>query len=368
MRLFLIFFLVGLSFCSFATIVRVEVLYNTNAQKLQIQMSKGYYQIEVDDSKILRFSAQDDLWLQVVGNKVSLEKNNIQLGIFKSIKLSTQDSGAYLKVITKANKVHYYQDALLIKGLISRLQVINEVELNHYVAGVIESEIGNVRDLELLRVQAVISRTYALRHLDRHKAEQVQLCDRVHCQVYHGRARFNPLIEEAVASTHYEVIVDQKGNLIEAVFHANCGGQTVNSEDVWTLKRDYLRSVRDTFCVKEQQAIWQKELDKTLWLNYLSEAAGKPVSEACSFTQVIRINELPCCSVRMENLRLNFNLKSTFFDVEEYPDKVVLKGRGFGHGVGMCQEGSIKMAASGKSYQEIIQYYYTNVGIKEWNY
>jgi stage II sporulation protein D len=217
-----------------------------------------------------------------------------------------------------------------------------------------------------LKVQAVISRTYALRHLERHKTEKVQLCDRVHCQVYHGRARFNPMIEAAVDSTHYEVIVDEKGNLIEAVFHANCGGQTVNSEDVWTLKRDYLRSVTDTFCVKSRQASWEKEIEKGAWLNYLSKKSGQTISDPCAFNHLDRLNNMPCCSVRMEDLRLEFGLKSTYFYVDEYPEKVMLVGRGFGHGVGMCQDGSIEMARLGKDYQSIIRYYYTSIQIKNW--
>lgn len=344
----------------------VDILSAASISSIDLSVVKGFYQVELDDNKILRFDGDDHLVMQVVGNKVSISKNERLVGIYNEVHVKTKDDNAFLKVKYNKGKINYYEDELLFRGLISKLQIINIVELNHYVAGVVESEIGNVRNHELLKVQAVISRTYALKHLERHKASQVQLCDQVHCQVYHGKSRFNDFIQHAVDSTNYEVIVDSKNALIEAVFHANCGGQTVNSEDVWSMKRSYLRSVVDTFCTKEKQAYWEKEIDKKDWLAYLSKKSGKDVIDACTFQIQQRINLMPCCSVRMEDLRIDFRLKSTFFNVDESPEKVLLHGRGFGHGVGMCQEGSINMANSGIPYKSIITFYYSNIQIVDY--
>ncbi|MFN5705991.1 MAG: stage II sporulation protein D, partial [bacterium] len=68
-------------------------------------------------------------------------------------------------------------------------------------------------------------------------------------------------------------------------------------------------------------------------------------------------------AVSTKDLRENFNLRSTYFSVEENEDKIILRGKGFGHGVGMCQEGAIRMANLGKKYLEIVNFYYCDISI-----
>jgi stage II sporulation protein D len=201
-----------------------------------------------------------------------------------------------------------------------------------------------------------------LKQLDRHKVDGAQLCDMVHCQVYHGKNRFNKEISAAVDSTHYEVIIDKDSNLIEAVFHANCGGLTVNSEDIWSKPRSYLKSVVDTFCITEKQANWTKEIDKQKWVSYLN-AKSKETQIPYAFISENRLNFLPSFAVSTKDIRETFNLRSTYFSVEETDDKVVLRGKGFGHGVGMCQEGAIRMASLGKKYLEIVNFYYCDISV-----
>ncbi len=345
--------------------VHVKVLSQYNAKKVILNAFSDNYSIALADDRILKISEGDIIVINAIGNSCSISKNGDLLGSYASIDLSSLASHPYFKMqmILPSMKTTFYQDNMRFTSNDSKLSIINDVELNHYVAGVIESEIGNVKNDELLKVQAVISRTYALKHIDRHKAEGFELCDQVHCQVYHGKARFNSMILPAVDSTHYEVIQDENGDLIEAVFHANCGGQTVNSEDVWSKKRSYLRSVVDTFCTTEKQAHWVKEIDKQKWLNFISMKSGKATSNPCEFSNEFRLIKIPCADVFTEDMRDEFRLRSTFFSVRETQDKVILNGRGFGHGVGMCQEGSIKQAKLGIDYKAIIMFYYTTIQI-----
>lgn len=345
--------------------VRVKVWGQYNPKKVIINAFADDYSILLGDEKIIKATEGDVIVVHAIGSKCSISKNGEIVGSYDDIVLSTLAPNPYFKLqmILPSAKTSYYQDNMRFTSYDGTLTIINDVELNHYVAGVIESEIGNVKNDELLKVQAVISRTYALKHLDRHKAEGFELCDQVHCQVYHGKARFNNMILPAVDSTHYEVILDENGELIEAVFHANCGGETVNSEDVWSKKRSYLRSVVDTFCTTEKQAHWVKEIDKQKWLNYISMKSGKATTDPCEFTNDYRLIKIPCADVFTEDMRDDFKLRSTFFNVKESRDKVILNGRGFGHGVGMCQEGSIRQAKLGINYKSIIYFYYTNIQI-----
>lgn len=344
--------------------VFVDVLSNYKVKKIQLEFPQGQYTINLDDQDLLRVTSKDIILIYSISNKISLFKNAKLIGTYKQIYISTDDIDAHIKVqiFSPKQKIFFYQDQLYIRTLSARLQLVNEVELNKYIKGVIESEIGNVKNAELLKVQAVISRTYALKHLDRHKVDGAQLCDMVHCQVYHGKNRFNKEISAAVDSTHYEVIIDKDSNLIEAVFHANCGGLTVNSEDVWSKPRSYLKSVVDTFCITEKQSNWTKEIDKQKWVSYLN-VKSKETQVPFAFISENRLNFLPTYYVSTKDIRENFNLRSTYFSVEETEDKIILRGKGFGHGVGMCQEGAIRMANLGKKYLEIVNFYYCDISI-----
>lgn len=364
-KLILFFYILFQTISIEAKNVHVKIWGTNNVRKVVLNGFTGDYSINLGEEKIVRASDGDVIVVNAIGSKCSISKNGDLLGTYANINFTTREVQPYFKMqmILPSIKTSFFPDEISFESKEGELRIINSVELNHYVAGVIESEIGNVKNDQLLKVQAVISRTYALKHLDRHKVEGFELCDQVHCQVYHGKARFNNMILPAVDSTFYEIVQDENGDLIEAVFHANCGGQTVNSEDVWSKKRSYLRSVVDTFCIHTKQATWTKEIEKQKWLNYLSTKSGKPTSNTCEFSIENRITMLPCCSVSTEDIRTDFKLKSTFFDVMETQDKVVLYGRGFGHGVGMCQEGSIRMAQLGIYYKDIIKFYYANIQI-----
>lgn len=365
-KLFYALFFCCLFVKAYSREIRVNVLSDYHPDKIQINIQKGTYNLQLSDTQRLFTLTKDDvLSVKKIGLKVAVVKNGVLFGTYERLFLQSSDSTSYFRLSCLAPKVKniVYEDDLEISANATEILLINKVDLNNYVAGVIEGEIGNVKSVELLKVQAVISRTYVLKHIDRHKTEGFEVCDKVHCQVFHGRSRFNLMIKPAVDSTGNLVIVDQNNDLIESVFHANCGGQTINSEDLWQKARPYLRSVQDTFCIRAKQATWEKEINKTEWLNYLSKKSGKKVTDPCVVPVDNRLVTMPCCTVPYKDLRTDFKLRSTFFVVEEKPEKVLLKGRGYGHGVGMCQEGAIEMSREGLCYDDIIHFYYKNVSI-----
>lgn len=352
--------------CAEAKQMRINILDELNTRKMSFSPQQCDYSMTLNEDKIIAVKQQDVITLSYIGKgQVHIIKNGISVGTYKKIVFSSEDSlpSFKLTISLPKTKVAVYEDVLEVQAYDGELYLFNLVEMPHYIAGVLESEIGNVRYEELLKVQAVISRTYALKHIDRHKPEGYELCDKVHCQVYHGKSRFNPAIKPAVDSTGELIVVDENLQLIEAVFSANCGGQTTNSEDIWSKQRSYLRSVCDTFCITEKQAFWEKRIPKSQWLAYMSKKLNKTVSDPCLIHISDRKVLLPCYEVSYKDLRGDFKLRSTFFDIDEDGDMIVLKGRGFGHGVGMCQEGSTRMAALGYHFTDIIKLYYTNVQV-----
>jgi stage II sporulation protein D len=247
-------------------------------------------------------------------------------------------------------------------------RVINRVNIDYYVAGVVEAENGIKQNFEYYKMKSIICRTYALSNLRRHEAEGFHLCDQVHCQVYKSKNRLNDDIIMASVATTGMVIVDSDLKLITAAFHSNCGGQTLNSEDVWSLPTTYLKSVKDTFCLRQSHSVWEHRISAKDWMAYLKRKAtfeDDPNHEECymSYFQFDREPDFISHNVRipLKIIRNDFKLKSTFFTMEKTDESIVFKGKGFGHGIGLCQEGAMKMSQLGFKYNEILHFYYRDV-------
>lgn len=245
--------------------------------------------------------------------------------------------------------------------------LINVVELEHYVAGVVQAEAGIAKNNEFYKVQAIAVRTYSLKNIEKHRADGYHLCDQTHCQVYKGRCG-NADIMLSTSATAGMVMVDSLGQLIIAVFHSNSGGQTANSEDVWSKRIPYLRSVNDTYSVGQPSYSWKKTMKRSEWLEYLRKNFEFPVNnplevkKVTSFQQTNRMAYLTG-NISLRKIREDMGLRSTFFNISEQGDEIVFTGKGFGHGVGMSQEGAINMARSGYGYVDILKFYYLGIEI-----
>jgi len=186
-----------------------------------------------------------------------------------------------------------------------------------------------------------------------------------HCHAYCGKTTALESMK-AVNDTQGKVVVADDLNLIDAAFHRNSGGQTANSEDVWGSRLPYLRSVNDTFSMKMPNARWERKVAKEDWLEYLKIKHNFPIQDsnarwaAISFKQETRKSYLEASNVKvpLKHVRTDFQLKSTFFSIIPQGDTLLFKGKGFGHGVGMCQEGAMRMAKIGYKYPEVINFYY----------
>ena len=264
-----------------------------------------------------------------------------------------------------------YSGSLVVRHYRGKLVLINQLDVERYVAGVVEAETGRGRELEFYKAQAVISRTYALGNKKRHEKQGFHLCDQVHCQVYHGTARYDDLIPTASKATQGLVIVDADIELITAAFHANCGGQTVSSGYVWSKPLPYLTAVEDTFCLSMPSSHWEKRLPTADWDAYLKRKSSpgvtlpdtlnygpnwQPADKTMYFTQ-----DSVC--IKLAEVRADLKLRSCWFSVHQEGSETVLIGRGFGHGVGMCQQGAIRRAERGQDFRDILHAYYTDVHV-----
>lgn len=353
-------------------LINVGIFTSSQLSSIKILFSENYSaQIDnlpelhrIDKGQFYQIEAVQDSF-------VLLTDNNGQKTKAKKINFFSPDiKQSQFTILTNHHKKERtYKGHLNITAINGNLKLINTLELDEYVCGVVNAEVGKGRHPEFYKAQVLLIRTYALSHLYKHLPEGFNLCDQVHCQVYYGICQ-SSIIADAVQQTHDEVIVDKDLNLIVAAFHSNSGGETVNSEDIWGSKKDYLRSVNDTFSVGMPSYYWQKQIPVKAWLDYLKKYKypvndSEAINYALNFKQYKRLVYLQYRNIKipLKDIRNDWKLMSTFFDISpnNTRDTIILKGKGFGHGVGLSQEGAMKMAKLGYNYKDIIHYYFQNV-------
>ena len=366
-RLLSILALLLLAVTAHADKVRVR-LYSTNSiSQINISFDLGSYNLYADGDNLLEDFVGEgrSVNIRAEGKKLHVSVNETDYGTFSTLRLEATDTACILCLNPVGNSIKQrtYEGDLEVSVLKNgKMLLINNIEFETYIAGVVQSEIYG-KQTDIFRIQSIISRTWALRNIQKHKADGYNFCDNVHCQAYLNRCVRPDIMLGAIQSSG-ETLVDTLGNLIETPFHSNSGGETANSEDVWRNALPYLRSVSDTFSYSMKQSDWTKTISADRWVNYfanthhINTADSLLLDTLLHFTQEHRQARL--LNIPLTRIRVDFQLKSTFFSVtfDSTSNNVILHGHGWGHGVGLCQIGAAVMAASGKTYREILSFYY----------
>ncbi len=351
--------------------IKIGIFNDKNIQKTLLETAKGKYKIIAEGKKIYTLKGNRAIILNYENDGIRLNAGKKEYKSLKSISVNGKKKSVIsLKLIKPKQKARKYKGDLDISVKQNSLKLINKPPFNDYLAGVVEAESGTKAESEYYKTQAIICRTYALQKWGKHKKDGFNLCDGVHCQAYKGLQTENSLIRKSVKKTKKLVILDKDNRLVEALFSANCGGQTNNSEMVWSSVIPYLRSVKDLNCIDQRLAKWEKTIPVSRFISFLnSKGLSVPDTfppERFKFKQPKRVKYYTINNqkIKLTSIRFGLGLRSTFFDIEAKDNKLVFYGRGYGHGVGMCQEGAMNMAKKGKKYDEIIKFYYTGVKIK----
>lgn len=350
--------------------LQIRIFTHLKINALQCNVNAGAYKILGDGRQVAESKGESIFKITLKNDSIELTQNETKIGNFKYIKFTGEELGEIkVKLLNPDRKIRTYQNNLSFAVNENYMRLINEVILDNYIAGVTEAEAGSRSTQEFYKVQAILARTFALAHINKHVTEGFSLCDQVHCQAYYGKPK-DLTIFNAIEYTKGKVVVDDNLNLIVAAFHSNSGGQTANSEDVWGSKTNYLRSINDSFSVKMPNARWERKMLTEDWLTYLKLKHNYPTeideakNIALTFKQDARKVYLECnnTKVPLKNVRLDLQLKSTFFTITEInKDSILFRGRGYGHGLGMCQEGAMKMCKLGYKYTDILNFYYKNI-------
>lgn len=346
--------------------IRVGLQTDQTITNVLISPTEGAYVLtNATGDTIYRFRSDDAVSVSINGNNI-IAKSAYGLNDTLSA-LYVLGSGNRPSFKMRPNsdmKDRVYYESLEIKGSNGRLNLINAVNMERYVSRVVQSEVGYGAADEYYKIQSIICRTYAIRNLERHALDGFDVCDHQHCQVYSGLKTPTEEVVKATAATAGLVMVSKENDLVLSAFHANCGGQTANSEDVWKESRSYLRSVKDTFCLKSRSATWEKQMPLPEFVTQLGFTSFTADSTwSWKHEDRKRYFSLNTDSVETTVMRRMLSLRSSFFDVELKDGTISFSGKGYGHGVGLCQQGAMEMAQSGYSYSQILGYYYKGVSL-----
>jgi len=371
-RRFIIIQLILVLFTTYASgQVKVRLFAAKPLKWIVISVSEGKYELDTYHDKPLSLLKGETVIFAFYNGVVAVKSNGAGSFTCDSLimKGMTGTDIFSVRINGDSQTEQFYDGDLQCFSDLGFLVLINSCKIDKYIAGVVQAEGGTGRNIEYIKTQALLARTYMYRYFERHSIDRYNLCDDTHCQAYMGNTS-NLLINKAVLETSGLVVMGNDSSLIMSAFHSNCGGETESSENVWLSGRPYLKKVIDPYCTGSRSARWTKSIPASEWEKYLKNSGytqGSNNKPDYSFSQLTRQKNYRTGSFSLPftKIRDDLDLRSTFFSVLFNGDLVILKGRGYGHGVGLCQEGAMVMAAKGFDYKQILKFYYTHIIISD---
>jgi len=293
------------------------------------------------------------------------------------------------------------------------LTLINQINVEEYLYGVLPSEMPSNWDMEALKTQAVAARTYTFEHMGRHKKDGYDLCAQQHCAVYKGIYGENERTNKAVDETRGEILYGSNYKILQTFYSLSCGGHTTDVNDAWGFKlcsslngvfdghdnlngrwdfplspfylEEWVRSSPDVYCKtkgnNEASFRWIRYMDSEALEFYVNKKYDigkikeiKPVKRAKSgaIAKLFIEGEKGSKTVNFDAIRqIMGKIRSNVIKWEYRKDEkgfikdVYIYGAGWGHGIGMCQSGTNGMAKEGKKYNEILYHYFPGSYIKK---
>lgn len=352
--------------------IRIGLFQDILPESVVIHCVSGEYLIEAE--KFLKhFKEGDLLYISVMADSLLLSDGDLSINVSGKINFKNIDGRGEVRIrlIEPAALTGNYEGDLEITVNHQTIQIVNIIEFDKYLAGVVEAEGGPSGHPEYYKAQAVLCRTYALKNFRAHESEDFNLCDNTHCQVYKGKSELNPAILHAVLSTHNLVLTGRYFVLINTVFHSNSGGETRRASDVWTNDEEYFQAVVDPFSIDQPNYKWEKTISSEMWKNYLLSYGIKDINKIDSGKLLIKQDHrmkyfiIDKDSINIDRIRNDFHLRSGFFTMQQKGDSILFNGKGYGHGIGLSQEGAMEMARQGFSFSDILRFYYHNVQIRD---
>ena len=349
------------------TAPRVLIFAEQEYSRLQVKVKGGSYTLTAytpDSIFTMEYGPDDVHPLYTFRGDLRLNRAGCA-----SIRITTKDTFV-VRVLRGNNwtaERPYLGDFILRPNLIY-LEGIVRTPVESYIAGVVEAEGGSSSTAEAYyKAQAVLARTWLITNIKKHVSEGFHIKDDQSSQAFKGlpHSKNATTIAKACASLG-DTVALYNGAPIIGFYHSNSGGYTALPEQVWSKALPYCRVVLDPFSKKGSKAAWQKTYSWDDWQKYWSRAIDWSVSDWTAF-----FSQLPDTrstqwtlgdqTFKMETVRRDFKWRSAYVLPEATTEGVMVHGFGFGHGVGMAQQGAMLMGRAGFDWKEILDFYFKDL-------
>jgi stage II sporulation protein D len=356
--------LTGIAVSASSTDIKTSLFYGKNIESVVVSFTQGSYTITGNEKVIARSNRNRILHIDLSDSSLIVNDENGSYGPFYKVSFIPEDSNCVFMVrpVFRALLPVESDDRLDITSANGFLMLINTIGLEKYISGIVEAEGGPSALPEFYKAQAVLARTYAVRNYYRHAHQGFNLCDGVHCQAFNGKSRMNKDIYIAVEETESQILTDKSGVPVMTAYHSSCGGMTASAAIEWNRELDYLVPIADPFCNRSKNRNWSKNIPIQEWNAYLEKTGNKENQDFAGGEKGrIKYLDITTKSILLTDIRMQFNLKSSWFHIENNGTYVTIKGHGYGHGLGLCQEGAMEMARVGYNYVDILMFYFRGV-------
>lgn len=344
--------------------VKIGKTYSEN-EVLTITSAENLYLVDADYNKILDLNSKS-VTVTLKDNKIEVKSDSQTYSTdFPQDGSMLIGTDGFLKVKNE------YRGYISFRVIENKLYVINSVELENYLKGVVPRELSPSYPIEALKAQAICSRGFALNNINKYSKLGYNLDDTTNCQAYEGKTIENENSNKAVDETK-GIYATYDGKVANTIYGASSGGTTANANEVWMGDSiSYLKAIEDPY---SSNYTWECEfgLDE---INKALKASGKDVGDFLNFNIAEvdssgRVKNIDIVGTdktetvtgsQFRNIFGNMKLKSTLFTISATEKGIAFNGKGFGHGVGMSQLGAVEMAKTGKNANEIIGFYFPGV-------
>jgi stage II sporulation protein D len=351
--------------------------HTAKGETVRVLIMSGVRQIRVESTSLLEIRDADgkDILNKYQSAIIEIGEGMITLN-------GTQLSHNGLLIMTaksdmlSVNGAPYRGNLKIQKRAAGGMDVINILDVDAYLYGVVPKEMSPQWHTEALKAQAIAARTYVLYQKGKNKNKDYDVIASTTSQVYGGAGAEMKESNQAVDETKGMVIL-YNGQLALTYYHANSGGMTEDAKRVWNADIPYLRAVQDEYSIKAPNSSWTLSLSTDTIRSSLNHKGF----EIGSIARLVPVDVSP--SGRIQKIKIfhgggesvlkgtDFRIKidpvlikSTLFTIVGDEERIHLEGRGYGHGVGMSQWGAYMMAREGYSYNDILKHYYRGVEIR----
>ena len=359
----------------------IRVLLVSDVQQLEVTSDQTLW---VTDERNQAWSYDSVLKIKVRGHALILNGKPVVTDRL-TLRAGNNDLTMWLNGNGKRTAVQARDDngTLHVSGVVKLIRrgksrlLVNHVDLEEYVKGVVPAEVNSIWHPEMLKVQAVATRTYALYQHMLNSTRAYDVVAGIQDQVYRGRQGIDARVIAAVESTR-GLVVTYQGAPIYAAFSSTAAGMTEDAMTVWSKDLPYLKGVECPFDIESPYYQWTasvkiETLEKNLRqqgfsVGTISFVAPQSYSRAGRVATLRIVHSNGALVIRGEDLRKAVGytiVPSTQFTVQSIGHDLILSGYGAGHAVGLCQWGAKELAELGYSFSSILSYYYPGTELRD---